>query len=85
MSRFVPGIFSQYDKEYDMNYDLLSFASKVRKVENMEQLKELKEQAEALIRREKNFALLTLMTVAEELGESEVTDSLERLRLLLEK
>ena len=68
-----------------MNYDLLSFASKVRKVENMEQLKELKEQAEALIRREKNFALLTLMTVAEELGEQEVTDSLERLRLLLEK
>ena len=48
-------------------------------------MKELKEQAEALIRREKNFALLTLMTVAEELGENEVTDSLERLRLLLEK
>jgi hypothetical protein len=52
-----------------MNYDLLSFASKVRKVENMEQLEDLKELAESLIRREKNYALLTLMTVAEELGE----------------
>lgn len=68
-----------------MNYDLLSFASKVRKVENMEQLKDLKELAETIIRREKNYALLTLMTVAEELGEKDVTDSLERLRFLLEK
>ena len=63
-----------------MNYDLFILASKLRKVENLEQLKDLKEFAENLMHREKNYALLTLMAVADEFGENEIIDTLDRLR-----
>ncbi len=63
-----------------MNYDLFVLASKIRKVENMEQLQDLKGFAETLMHREKNYALLTLMAVAEEMGEEEILDTLDRLR-----
>ena len=64
-----------------MNYDLFALASKVRKVENVEQLEDLKSFAESLMLREKNYALLTLMAVAEEMGEDEIIDTLDRLRV----
>ena len=41
--------------------------------------------AETFLRREKNYALLTLMTVAEELGEKEITDTLDKLRELMKE
>ena len=62
-----------------MNYDLITLVSKLRQVETLEQLKEVKELAESFMRREKNFALLTLMAVGEELGEEEIAEPLEKL------
>jgi len=62
-----------------MNYDLITLVSKLRQVETLEQLKEVKELAESFMRREKNFALLTLMAVGEELGEEEISEPLEKL------
>ena len=69
--------------EITMNYDLLMLASKVRKVETLEQLEEVKKDAEAFMRREKNYAILTLMTVAEEFGEEEVLKNLDKLRIYI--
>lgn len=66
-----------------MNYDLLMLVSKLRKVETMEQLAEVKEDADAIMRREKNYAILTLMAVAEEFGEDEVVKNLDKLRTYL--
>ena len=63
-----------------MNYDLFVLASKLRKVENLEQLQEIKEFAESLMNREKNYAILTLLAVAEELGEEELIRTIDRLR-----
>ena len=63
-----------------MNYDLFVLASKLRRVENLEQLRDVKEFAESLMNREKNYAVLTLMAVAEELGEEELVETLDRLR-----
>lgn len=68
-----------------MNYDMIVLVSKLRQVENMEQLQEVKEFAETILRREKNYALLTLMAVADEFGETEITGTLEKLRNHLNK
>jgi hypothetical protein len=62
-----------------MNYDLLILVSKLRQVENIEQLREVKDLAETFLRREKNYALLTLMAVSEELGSDEITKTLDKL------
>ncbi len=71
--------------ELCMNYDMIVLVSKLRQVENMEQLQEVKEFAETILRREKNYALLTLMAVADEFGETEITGTLEKLRNHLNK
>ena len=63
-----------------MNYDLIMLAGKLRQVEKLDQLQEVKDLAETLMRREKNYALLTLMAVAEEFGEKEITETLDKLR-----
>lgn len=63
-----------------MNYDLVILISKLRNVENLDQLQEVKDLADTLLRREKNYALLTLMAVAEELGEQEIISTLDKLR-----
>ncbi|MBQ9753493.1 MAG: hypothetical protein IJV93_01940 [Lentisphaeria bacterium] len=68
-----------------MNYDLIVLLSKLRQVENMDQLQEVKEFAETVLRREKNYALLTLMAVADEFGEEEITGTLDKLRNHLNK
>ncbi|MBR2373420.1 MAG: hypothetical protein IKA87_04240 [Lentisphaeria bacterium] len=62
-----------------MNYDLITLASRLRKVETIEQLAEVKTLAESFMTREKNYALLTLLAVAEEFGDQEVVDSVDRL------
>ena len=62
-----------------MNYDLLILVSKLRQVENIEQLREVKDLAETFLRREKNYALLTLLAVSEEFGPDEITRTLDKL------
>ena len=71
--------------ELFMNYDMIVLVSKLRQVENMEQLQDVKDFAETVLRREKNYALLTLMAVADEFGESEITETLDKLRNHLHK
>ena len=68
-----------------MNYDLVVLVSKLRQVKDLEQLQEVKDLAETFLRREKNYALLTLMAVANELGEEEITGTLDKLRSHLSK
>ena len=63
-----------------MNYDLITLVSKLRNVKTMEELEAIKELGEGFMRKEKNYALLTLMAVAEELGTQEVLDSVEKMR-----
>lgn len=63
-----------------MNYDLISLVSKLRSVETVEELAEVKALGESLMRKEKNYAILTLMAVADELGEEEIISSVEKLR-----
>ena len=63
-----------------MNYELLMLASQLRKVENLEQLAEMKKTADAIMQREKNYAILTLITVAEELGDEDIIGTIEKLR-----
>ena len=63
-----------------MNYDLVVLVSKLRQVKDLEQLQAVKDLAETFLRREKNYALLTLMAVANELGEEEITGTLDKLR-----
>lgn len=67
-----------------MNYDLITLVSKLRSVETVEQLAEVKMMGETLMRREKNYAILTLMAVADELGEEEILSSVEKLRVYLD-
>ena len=62
-----------------MNYDLITLVSRLRQVEDMEQLEEVKALAESFMRREKNYALLTLLAVGEELGEEEISGPLNRM------
>jgi len=67
-----------------MNYDLITLVSKLRGVKTLEELEAVKEMGECFMRKEKNYALLTLMAVAEELGDREILDSVEKMRDYLE-
>lgn len=66
-----------------MNYELVMLVSRLRKVERLEDLGEVKGLAESMMRKAKNEAILTLMTVAEELGDQEVLDSVDELKRYL--
>ena len=66
-----------------MNYELVMLVSRLRKVERLEDLGEVKGLAESMMRKAKNEAILTLMTVAEELGDQEVLGSVDELKRYL--
>ena len=63
-----------------MDTELIFLLSKLRKVQTMEELKQVKEYGESLLRQKKNEALLTIMTVAEELGDSEILKSIDKMK-----
>ena len=63
-----------------MDTELIFLMSKLRKVQTMEDLKQVKEYGESLLRQKKNEALLTIMTVAEELGDSEILKSIDKMK-----
>lgn len=63
-----------------MDTELIFLMSKLRKVQTMEELKQVKEYGESLLRQKKNEALLTIMTVAEELGDSEILNSIDKMK-----
>lgn len=63
-----------------MDTELIFLMSKLRKVQTMEELKQVQEYGESLLRQKKNEALLTIMTVAEELGDSEILKSIDKMK-----
>ncbi|MBR2425402.1 MAG: hypothetical protein IKB16_01545 [Lentisphaeria bacterium] len=63
-----------------MGTELISLMSRLRKVQNMEDVKQVQEYGETLLRQKKNEAILTIMTVAEELGDSEILDSIDKMK-----
>lgn len=63
-----------------MDTELIFLMSKLRKVQTMEDLKQVQEYGESLLRQKKNEALLTIMTVAEELGDSEILNSIDKMK-----
>lgn len=66
-----------------MDYDMITLVSKLRNVKNMEELAEVKELGESFVRKQKNYAILTLMAVAEEMGDKEVLESVDKLKVYL--
>ena len=67
-----------------MGTELISLMSRVRKVKNMDDVKQVQEYGETLLRQKKNEAILTIMTVAEELGDSEILDSVDKMKEYLQ-
>lgn len=63
-----------------MDYDMITLVSKLRNVKNMEELSEVKELGESFVRKQKNYAILTLMAVAEEMGNDEILDSIDKMK-----
>ena len=64
--------------------ELISLMSRLRKVQNMDDVKQVQEYGEMLLRQKKNEAILTIMTVAEELGDSEILDSVDKMKEYLQ-
>lgn len=67
-----------------MDTELISLMSRLRKVQNMEDVKQVQEYGETLLRQKKNEAILTIMTVAEELGDSEILESVDKMKEYLQ-
>lgn len=66
-----------------MDYDMITLVSKLRSVKSMEELSEVRELGESFVRKQKNYAILTLMAVAEELGDAEILNSVDNLKSYL--
>ena len=67
-----------------MGTELISLMSRLRKVQNMDDVKQVQEYGETRLRQKKNEAILTIMTVAEELGDSEILDSVDKMKEYLQ-
>ena len=73
-----------YGENEIMGTELISLMSRLRKVKNMDDVKQVQEYGEPLLRQKKNEAILTIMTVAEELGDSEILDSVDKMKEYLQ-
>lgn len=67
-----------------MNEDLLSLVKKLNNIKNLEELEEAKELGNSFLRKEKRQALLTLLSISEEMGKEEIVESLKELSAFLE-
>lgn len=67
-----------------MNQDLLALIARVRAAEGPEDLTALKELGESLLRKEKRYAILTLLAIHDEFGDKELLGSLKELVVGLE-
>ena len=73
-----------YGENEIMGTELISLMSRLRKVKNMDDVKQVQEYGEMLLRQKKNEAILTIMTVAEELGDSEILNSVDKMKEYLQ-
>ena len=67
-----------------MDRDLLTLVKRIREVKNIDELEDLKELGESFLRNQKREAILTLMSISEEMGEEEILNSVKDLSGYLE-
>jgi hypothetical protein len=67
-----------------MDRDLLTLVKKLKDVNNLDELNDLKELGESFLRNQKREAILTLMSISEEMGEEEILNSIKDLSGYLE-
>ena len=62
-----------------MDEDLLVLIKSINSVESLDELREVKELGNTVLRKKKRQALLTLMSISEELGKEEILRSIRDL------
>ena len=67
-----------------MDKDLLILIKKIKEVNDLDDLRDVKELGESFLRNQKREAILTLLSISEEMGEKEILDSIEQLSGYLE-
>ena len=67
-----------------MDRDLLALVKKIKEVKNLDELNEVKELGESFLRNQKREAILTLLSISEEMGEEEILSSIKDLSGYLE-
>jgi len=67
-----------------MNEDLLILVTKLRQVDDLDGLEEVKQLGESFLRKEKKQALMTLLSMSEEIGTADMLASVKDLTKVLE-
>ena len=67
-----------------MDKDLLILVKRIKEVKNLDDLNEIKELGESFLRNQKREAILTLLSISEEMGEEEILNSIKDLTGYLE-
>lgn len=62
-----------------MDRDLLILIKKIKEVNSLEELQDVKQLGESFLRNQKREAILTLLSIAEEMGEEEILSSIKNL------
>ncbi|MGH1339081.1 MAG: hypothetical protein ACRBFS_23390 [Aureispira sp.] len=68
-----------------MNKDLLLLIKKIKEVNSLEELQNVQEFSNAILRNQKREAILTLMSISEEMGKDEILNSIQDLSGYLTK
>lgn len=67
-----------------MDNDFLTLIKKIKEVKNLDELSDLKELSDSFLRNKKREAILTLLSISEEMGEEEILTSVKDLTGYLE-
>ena len=67
-----------------MDNDFLTLIKRIKEVKNLDELDDLKELSENFLRNKKRQAILTLLSISEEMGEEEILSSIKDLSGYLE-
>ncbi len=62
-----------------MDQDFLTLIKRLKEVKNLEELNELKELGDTFLRNKKREAILTLLSISEEMGKEEILHSIKDL------
>ena len=67
-----------------MDNDFLTLIKRIKEVQNLDELRDLKELSDNFLRNKKREAILTLLSISEEMGEDEILNSIKDLSGYLE-
>jgi len=67
-----------------MDNDFLTLIKRIKEVKNLDELNDLKELSDNFLRNKKREAILTLLSISEEMGEEEILSSIKNLSGYLE-